>query len=270
MKRSDFDFVRDVVRAESGVVLGADKEYLVESRLAPVVRQHEMDGLEALIARVRAGAAEHRAQVVDALTTHETYFFRDVHPFDALRTKIIPDLLAERPQRRLTMWSAAAATGQEPYSLAMMLQEHFSSVPVSIVATDLSRSCVEVGRRGSYSQMEINRGLPARLLVRYFDRDGLRWCVQDRVRAMVSFRELNLVRPWPALPPMDVILLRNVLTYFDLDTRREVLRRAAAALRPGGVLFLGGSETTIGSDPGLVWTRIGKTVCYRKGVAPDG
>lgn len=270
MRRSDFDYVRQVVRTDSGVELGPDKEYLVESRLAPVARQDGSSGLEGLIARVRAGSSAHRAQVVDALTTHETYFFRDVHPFDALRTEIIPNLLTAHPGRRLAIWSAAAATGQEPYSLAIMILEHFGSVPVSILASDLSHSCVETGRRGCYSQIEVNRGLPAKLLVKYFERDGLRWCVQDRVRAMVSFRELNLMQPWPVLPPMDVIMLRNVLTYFAPQTRCTVLERATDLLRPGGVLLLGGSETTIGCDPGLTWTRIDKTVCYRKGGVPDG
>jgi chemotaxis protein methyltransferase CheR len=183
------------------------------------------------------------------MVTTETSFFRDVHPFETLRTTVLPDLLRRRrAERRLGVWCAACSTGQEPYSFALLVREHFSELAgwrVDILATDLSADVLARARAGRYGQIEVNRGLPAALLVKYFRQHGATWELNEDVRRMVEFRELNLTRPWPALPPADLIFLRNVMIYFDVETKRSILGRAARALRPNGYLLLGGAETTL-------------------------
>jgi chemotaxis protein methyltransferase CheR len=216
-----------------------------------------------LVARLRSGARTLCDDVVEAITTNETSFFRDVHPFDALREAILPELTTGTT-RSLRIWSAAASTGQEPYSVAMLLREHFPNVPdASILATDLSRDVLAKAASGRFTQAEVNRGLPARLLVKHFDRDGLEWQVKERVRRMVEFRQLNLARPLPPLPTMDVVLLRNVLIYFDAATKASVLRQMARVLHPGGYLFLGSAETTYGLDAQWERVAVGRCVLYR-------
>lgn len=266
--QAEFDFLRALIRERSAIVLEPGKEYLVESRLLPILRGGGFASPVELVARLRReprGELERR--VVEAMTTNETSFFRDHHPFEALRTRFLPDLIAaRRPERRLRFWSNACSTGQEAYSLAMLLTEHFPELgawDVSIFASDLSREMVARTAAGSYGQLEVNRGLPAAFLVKYFERHGTSWQVKAPLRKLVTARELNLVEPWPALPPFDVIFLRNVLIYFDLETKRAILRRARQALRPDGLLLLGSAETTIMVDDG--WDRVpaGVSVAYR-------
>jgi chemotaxis protein methyltransferase CheR len=261
---ADFEFVRVLVRERSALALADGKEYLVAARLAPIVRREGLDSLADLLGRVRQGSAGLRDEIVEAMATNETSFFRDVRPFDLLRDDIIPAILRERPASGLRLWSAAASTGQEAFSLAMLLREHFRLVsPVSILASDLGRDVLALAEAASFSQLEVNRGLPAALLVRYFRRHGLRWEVAGPVRAMVSFRQINLARPLPTLPAMDVVFLRNVLIYFDETTRAEVLARIAGAMRPGGYLILGSAETLRNLDDRYERVKTDKTVCYR-------
>lgn len=268
LSSTDFAYVRELVHRDSAIVVEASKAYLVESRLTPVARRHGFTSLAELVACLRQGGANGvRSEVVEAMTTNETSFFRDAAPFKALEHKIIPELLQRRAaERTLTLWSAACSSGQEPYSIALLLRERFPQLAtwnVRIIASDLSAEMLGRAAAGRYSQLEVNRGLPASMLVRHFRRDGAEWQLADEVRQMVEFRALNLVTPWPFVPPVDVLFLRNVLIYFDLETKRAVLQRVRRILRPGGSLFLGGTETTMNIDPAFERVDLGHSTCYR-------
>jgi chemotaxis protein methyltransferase CheR len=249
----DFDAVRSLLREHSAIVLDSDKRYLVESRLGPLVRQRNLSSIGELLRQLRQRPElDLRRQIVEALVTSESSFFRDHHPFEALRKNILPDLInRRRSQRRLDIWCAASAVGQEPYSVALLLREHFPELAawkVGLLASDLSREVLARARQGRYNQIEVNRGLPATLLVKYFEQHGTDWQLQPAIRAAVDFQEINLARPWPALPPMDLVLIRNVLIYFDVETKKSILKRVAGLLKPDGYLLLGGTETTINLD----------------------
>lgn len=252
---AEFDFVRALVRERSAIVLEPGKEYLVEARLAPLARTYGADGLSDLVAAARRGNSEINDQIVDALTTNETSFFRDPRVFDALRELVLPKLIAARARtRRLVVWCGAASSGQESYSVVMLMREHFPSLQswgLRFVATDLSPTMISRAREGRYAQIEVNRGLPPGLLSRYFSREGTGWRISDDLRQAVDFREGNLTGPWPVGPPVDLVMLRNVLIYFDLDTKRRILDRARSVLAPDGYLILGASETTMGIHEGF-------------------
>jgi chemotaxis protein methyltransferase CheR len=249
MTPQEFDIVCKLLQERSAIVLEKGKEYLVETRLAPLVRQMKLNSIGDLLAqlRVQPGNGLYR-QIVEALVTTESSFFRDHHPFEALRNVVIPDLInRRRDERRLDIWSAASAAGQEPYSLALLFREHFPQLAgwkISLLASDLSRQVLERAREGRYNQIEVNRGLPAALLVKYFEQHGTDWQLTPDIRRMVDFQEINLAQHWPALPRMDLILIRNVMIYFDVDTKKTILSRLARLLRPDGYLLLGGAETT--------------------------
>jgi chemotaxis protein methyltransferase CheR len=253
MTAQDFEFVCRLVRDRSAIVLEPGKEYLVEGRLTPIARQLELGSVSALVARLRTGPDNGlAARVVEAMATTETSFFRDLHPFETLRTAVLPDLIRRRAgEKRLEVWCAACSTGQEPYSLAILLRQHFPDLAgwrVGILATDLSGEVLGRAREGRYTQLEVNRGLPAALLVKYFRQHGSTWELAEDVRRMVEFREMNLIRPWPPLPRLDLVFLRNVMIYFDVDTKKSILGRLARVLRPDGYLLLGGAETTLNLD----------------------
>ena len=253
MTAKDFEFVYRLIRDQSTIVLETGKEYLVESRLAPLVKHLKLNSIADLVGQLRAGADNAlRTRVVEAMVTTETSFFRDLHPFENLRKVILPEIINRRAEeKRLDIWCAACSTGQEPYSLAILLREHFpvlSGWRVSILATDLSGEVLSRAREGRYHQIEVNRGLPAALLVKYFRQRGTDWELSDDIRKMIEFRELNLAEPWPPLVRMDVVFLRNVMIYFDVDTKKLILGRVTRVLRPGGYLLLGGAETTLNLD----------------------
>jgi chemotaxis protein methyltransferase CheR len=253
MTDSDFDLVRRLLREQSAIVLEADKRYLVECRLAPLMRERNLNSMGDLLARLRSGEAiDLRRQIVEALVTSETSFFRDHHPFEALRKVILPDLInRRREERRLRIWCAASAHGQEPYSVALLIREHFPELAtwkIELIASDISREVLARAREGRYNQIEVNRGLPAALLMKYFEQHGATWQLSRAIRDAVDFREINLARPWPSFPAMDLILMRNVMIYFDVETKKSILGRAARLLRQDGYLLLGGSETTINLD----------------------
>ncbi len=262
---ADYEFVRKLVHDRSSIALGVGKEYLVEARLAPVAQREGLDSVSDLVQAVRVGGPRLREAVVEAMATNETSFFRDIHPFDALRDTVIPAVLAANGGLRLSMWSAAASTGQEAYSMALVICEHFRNVPnVMILATDLAGDVIARAKTGRYSQLEVNRGLPAAMLVKHFERDGRYWQLKPAVRDMVSFAQLNLSRPLRKVPLMDVVFLRNVLIYFDTPMKAAVLAEVARVLRPGGYLFLGASETTLGIDDSYERVPVGHTTsCYR-------
>jgi len=249
MTDQDFDFIRKMLHERSAITLEDGKQYLVESRLAPIVRDLKLNAIGDLVVLLRAPLSNGlQQQVVEAMVTTETTFFRDLHPFEALRKAVIPDLVRKRQNERcLNIWCAACSTGQEPYSLALLLQEHFPELggwKVNILATDLSRDVLSRAREGRYSQIEVNRGLPAALLVKHFRQHGTSWQLHDHLRGMVDFQELNLVRAWPPLPRMDLVFLRNVMIYFDVDTKKTILGRMTGVLQTDGYLLLGGAETT--------------------------
>jgi chemotaxis protein methyltransferase CheR len=253
ISEEEFGFVRDFVGTRSSIVLAAGKEYLIESRLKPVARAESFDSVSALIAGLRARPAGPLAQlVIDAMTTNETSFFRDMRPFDAIRFDILPTVMERRSSTRaLKIWSAAASTGQEAYSLAITIREHFPELSrwnCQILGTDISHEALGKAAAGRYSQNDIGRGLPTPLLMKYFDRVGAQFEVKPELKSLVEFRPLNLDGALTAVGRPDIVLLRNVLIYFDLETRVRMLRAIAAQMAGDGFLILGGGETIIAMD----------------------
>lgn len=259
-----FAFVADLVRRRSAILLEPGKEYLVESRLLPLARAAGLSGVDAFVADLRTRPqADRTERVVEALTTNETSWFRDVAPFQALAEHVVPDLVHRGGATRLRVWSAACSTGQEPYSIAITLADLLgASVGVEVLATDLNAQVLERAAAGTFTQLEVNRGLPAPTLVKHFRRAGSGWQVADELRRAVTFRRHNLLDPAPG-GPFDVVFLRNVLIYFDLPTKRAVLERVRAVLRPGGYLVLGAAETTIGVHDAYERVVAGRATVYR-------
>lgn len=263
---TNFGFVRDLVHREAAIVLDPGKEYLVETRLASVATRNRFASVNALVDHLRftAGAGPGlQHEIVEALTTNETLFFRDLNPFEALRERVIPEFRTANPRGVLNVWSAACSTGQEAYSIAMLLAEHFPDVNARLLGTDLSPAVVARARDGIYQQIEVNRGLPARLLVKHFRQTDTGWQISDEIRRRVEFRTMNLIKPWPVLPRAHLIMLRNVMIYFDLETRRRILREVRSVLAPGGYLVLGGAETTLNVDPAFVPVTIGRATFFQ-------
>jgi len=266
LSAADFAYVSELVRREAAIVLAPGKEYLVESRLVPLARQVGAGSVTELIAELRRQPDPDRQhRVVDALTTNETSWFRDREPFAAVGEAVVPELVKSRAAvRKVRVWSAACSSGQEPYSLAMTLRQ---ALPVGwsyeILGSDISADMIERAEAGEFSQVEMNRGLPAPMLVQYFDRAGAHWRVASALRRDMSFRRLSLTAPLPPLAPFDVIFLRNVLIYFDVATKRTVLRNVTRLLRPDGYLFLGAAETMIGIDDRYQRVTVGRAAAYR-------
>lgn len=274
IKAQDFQFVADLARRSAAIVIEPGKEYLVESRLTPLAQKEGFDSLELFLAKLRLDppASPTHTKVIDALTTNETLFFRDHHPFEALKKGVLPKLIEARAAtKKLTLWSAACSTGQEPYSIAMMLRESFPQLKdwqVSIVATDISPRVLQQARLGLYNKIEINRGLPAIYLVKYFTKIDENWQLKEEVRKMVDFRMLNLIQPFFAMPVCDVVFIRNVLIYFDTPTKQGILRNIRKLLAPDGYLFLGTAETTLNLDVGFKPATFGAAVAYQSDGKP--
>ena len=250
MTSLDYEYLRKLLKERSGLDLSADKQYLVESRLVPLARKSNLPGIPELVQRMRGGGAEPlTSEVVEAMTTNET-FFRDKIPFDHLREAVLPALIQARAARRsLRIWCAASSTGQEPYSIAMCLKEMsaaLSGCRTEIVATDLSQAVLEKAKAGIFSQFEVQRGLPIQLLVKYFTQTGELWQLNADIRAMVQHRQLNLLQDFSHLGSFDIIFCRNVLIYFDQDTKINIFGRIAKMLEPDGVLALGAAESVVG------------------------
>lgn len=272
MASADFEYVRDLVRDVSALTLEPGKEYLVESRLDPLARQEGFPSYQHLVASLRFGPFRdlHR-KVVEAMTNNETSFFRDARVFGMLTRSILPALAGVRSsERSLNIWCAACSTGQEPYSIAMLLREHLPSLAgwhIRIIASDISRDVLARARAGRYTQMEINRGLPAQLLVKYVEQRGATWEIRPEIRRMVEFREINLIQSWQDLPDLHLILMRNVLIYLDLHTKKTILGRAGRLLDPRGYLLLGGAETTTNLDDSFEPVSLDGAVCFRRRTA---
>ena len=246
----DYDFLRKLLKERSGLDLSADKQYLVESRLMPLARKAGLAGIPELVQKMKSGAEALTVEVVEAMTTNETFFFRDKIPFDHLRDTILPTLLQSRASRKtLRIWSAAGSTGQEPYSIAMVLKERAAALSgwrIEIVATDLSQEVLEKSRAGIYSQFEVQRGLPIQLLVKYFTQIGELWQINSELRGMVQHKQLNLLQDFSHLGRFDVIFCRNVLIYFDQETKIGIFERMAKVIEPDGMLMLGAAESVVG------------------------
>jgi chemotaxis protein methyltransferase CheR len=246
----EFDFLRKLLKDRSGLMLTGDKQYLVESRLMPIARKAGLSRLGDLVQRLKIGPEALVVDVVEAMTTNESFFFRDKTPFDLFRDAVMPALLAARAaQRQIRIWCAAASTGQEPYSLAMCLHEMGDRVAgwrIEVLGTDLSTEVLEKAKAGLYSQFEVQRGLPIGLLVKYFTQVGELWEIAPHIRSKVQYRSLNLLNNFAHLGMFDVVFCRNVLIYFDQDTKVDVLNRIARILQPDGYLVLGAAETVVG------------------------
>lgn len=261
-------FVCSTVRDRSAIELDGSKSYLIEARLAPVARENGFATIADLIQGVRAKRRpELESRMVEAMTTNETSFFRDIHPFEALRKTLLPEFRERNAARKtLNIWSAACSTGQEIYSIAMHLREHFPELPnwkVQMVGTDLSDDVLARSRAAKFSQIEVNRGLSAALLMKYFQRDGMQWQLRPELRSMATFIKLNLIERWPPLPTMDIVFLRNVLIYFSPETKRMILEKIRKVMAPKAVLFLGAAETTMGLDDSFERVQVENSVFYR-------
>jgi chemotaxis protein methyltransferase CheR len=245
----DYEFLRKLLKERSGLDLSSDKQYLVESRLVPLARKAALQGIPELVQKMKAGGEALITEVVEAMTTNETFFFRDKIPFDHLRETILPGLVQARASRQtLRIWCAASSTGQEPYSVAMCVKEFagLAEWRVEILATDLSQEVLEKSKAGIYSQFEVQRGLPIQMLVKYFTQVGELWQLSPDIRAMVQHRQLNLLQDFSHLGKFDVIICRNVLIYFDPDTKAAIFERLVRMIEPDGVLMLGAAESVVG------------------------
>ncbi len=264
----EFEFLRALLLQHAAMVLEPGKEYLVEARLTPLAKRAGFGDLHGYLSKVRAGPTqEMRQDIVEAMAIHETSFFRDAKPFEALRGVLLPRMVAaRRSARELNVWSAACSTGQEPYSIAMILHEQFPEVrtwKLKIFATDISRAAIARAERARYTQLEVNRGLPAALLGSCLEPRGAEWQVKEEVRKRVEFKALNLAGPWPSLPALDLVFMRNVLIYFPAEIRRGILARARRALRPDGFLLLGTGETTMNLSDELERSPFEGACCYQ-------
>ncbi len=265
MNPVDYEFVGQLLKQRSGLVLAPGKEYLLESRLTPIVRERGLSSLDELVAELRRPTSEDlKVQVTEAMTTNESFFFRDNTPFDLFKQDMMPALHAARgAQKRLRIWCSACSTGQEPYSLAMLLKEMADKIVgwrIEIVATDLSSEVLEKAKVGMYSQFEVQRGMPITLLVKYFSQVGEMWCIDAGIRAMVDYRKLNLLESFAHLGRFDIVFCRNVLIYFDQPTKAKVLAGITSLMAPDGYLVLGAAETVLGISTDL------KPVSGKKGL----
>jgi chemotaxis protein methyltransferase CheR len=250
LTQDDFRYVADLIYSNAAIVLDEKKDYLVEARLSRIVRSERFHNTAALVeALKKPGNKILLSRVIDAMTTNETSFFRDATPFEQLKTKVVPQFIkAREKEKQLNIWCAACSSGQEPYSVAMVLRSCFndrSNWKIRLIASDLSEKVLARAKSGEYTQIEINRGLPEDMLKRHFQQQGSNWVVKDELREMVEFRKINLIESFSGLPKLDIVFLRNVLIYFDNSTKQAILEKLSRILKPDGLLFLGNSETTM-------------------------
>ena len=269
LQQSDFDFVQKLVQQKAAIVLDNGKQYFVESRLTPLAQNTGHDSIEKLIQALKQNPHNSRMveQVVEAITIHETSFFRDIHPFKCLKEVVMPSLLEKRAsQHSLNLWCAACSSGQEPYTVTMLMRENFPQLQswnVRFIATDISNQILIRAREGRFSQLEVNRGLPAPLLLKHFEKQGLEWQIKPQLRSSIEFRKLNLIDNWPPMPKMDVVFLRNVLIYFDVETKRRILGEVRKLLNPDGFLFLGAAEMPMSIDNAFERIDYPRSGCYK-------
>ncbi|OQW51284.1 protein-glutamate O-methyltransferase CheR [Candidatus Raskinella chloraquaticus] len=247
----EFEFLRRFLKDRLGLVLTPDKQYLIESRLMPVARRHNLKGLSEIVLLLgKPGNDALAVEVTEAMTTNESFFFRDKVPFDHFQQVMLPALTpARQSQKRLRIWCAAASTGQEPYSLAMILNElaaRYAGWRIEITGTDLSREVLEKAKAGVYTQFEVQRGLPVQLMLKYFEQNGDTWRLSQNIRSMVKYQTFNLLDSFSSMGQFDIIFCRNVLIYFDNDAKIDIMNRMAKQLAPDGFFVLGAAETVVG------------------------
>ena len=268
-----FQFAQKLIAERTGLALGERDKYLVEARLLPLARQQHMDSVDQLIETVRAGASNGLPdQVLDALLPKETYFFRDNHPFELLRNRIFRALEGARYREcRITIWCAGCSGGQEAFSVAMLLHRYFSQLlswGIEIIGTDISQEALAKARQGRYDEVEVNRGVQPILIREYFRQSGPHFYVKEDIARLVRFEESNLVGEWPALPPVDLVLMRNVLRYMTSDSKKRILEKLKQVLRPDGYLLLGAQESTVQIDDSYEMVPTEKTVYYQLARSP--
>ncbi len=264
-----FRFFAEMVKEHSGIALVKGKEYLLESRLNELAKILGLKDIDALYKKAKFQMTPRlKEQIIEAMTTNETYFFRDQHPFDALRKHIIPEMIERNAAKKsLKFWSAACSTGQEPYSISMIINEHFPALAnwqVSITATDISKQAISKGMAGRFTQVEVNRGLPITLLIKYFKQQGAFWVVNEKLKRPMRFKQMNLMGPFIGINGMDIVLCRYVLIYFDHDTKKQILEKIVKVMNPGGYLLLGATETPVGLPPSMKRKSFGRSVCWQK------
>jgi chemotaxis protein methyltransferase CheR len=261
----NYRFLQEYVRTHVGIVIEGDKHYLFESRLSPIATQLGLGSVNDLCAILRATKqSDVNRRVVEAMTTNETYFFRDPTHYDAIRNELLPQLKKERlDTKKMRFWSAASSTGQEAYSLAMLLLgQGLNDWNLQILGTDFSSQMVERAQSGTYQQIEVNRGLPASLLVKHFKREGVNWQLSEQVRRMVRFETIDLRKSMRAMGPFDLVFCRNVLIYFDAPTKKQIIEQIHGTLFRGGWLLLGGSETAFGYEQWFEKRAVGNAIVY--------
>ncbi|PCJ62594.1 MAG: chemotaxis protein CheR [Planctomycetota bacterium] len=267
LSKEELQFLFDLIFKKSAIVLNERKDYLIYNRLTPLLKLNNISTLSDLTDELKRDNQDLASQVVDALTTNETLFFRDLRPFDMLKDHIIPSILENNIKtKNINIWSSACSTGQEPYSIKMMLLENFpqlSDWKINIFATDISDIVLDQAREGVYSQAEVNRGLPIKMLVKYFENKDGKWFVKDLLKENINFKNLNFVDKWPEIPPMDIILVRNVLIYFNRERKQDILKRLCNQLSNNGKIILGSSETIIGLDIPLECEIFEKSCFYK-------
>lgn len=268
VSRSDFEYIRKLVYNHSAIVVDKRKNYLIEARLSRLARQAGVGSIGQFVELLRSSSYNRlHLQLVEAMTTNETSFFRDIYPFAALKKYVIPELISRRAkERKLSIWCAACSSGQEPYSIAMIIREFSGELrgwSVKLVASDISTEMLSIAQEGIFNQLQVSRGMPVPLLVKYFTKLGAEWQVKDELRRMVEFHQMNLAGNWPPFPKFDVIFLRNVLYYFDDNTKRMVLGKTGKLMKPDTYLFLGATETPIFLDDSFERVKFGKTICYK-------
>ncbi len=268
IKQGDFDYIRKLVLEKSAIVLEPGKEYLVESRMLPLLNQEKFSSIEDLVKGLRASSANGlQDKVVDALTTNETSFFRDIHPFETLKKVVLPDIIEKRSSKReVNIWCGASSSGQEPYTIALVLKNDFPQLntwKIKFMASDISDEMLNRCKRGAFTQLEVNRGLPAPMLVKHFVRQGMEWVIKEDFRKLIDFQKINLSKPFPLLPKFDIIFLRNVLIYFDVEMKKKILSQLRNVLRPDGYLFLGAAESTLNLDNSFERIQIQQSGCYK-------
>ena len=256
MKIGDFDLYQNLLKEKSGLALTQDKCYLLDSRLTPVSRKHGFANLEAMTMSLRGVTKPDLIKdIIEAMTTNETSFYRDSKPFDQFRDIIIPHLIKTRSTtKKVRIWCAAASSGQEPYSLCMLIKENAAKLAgwnFEIIGTDISTDILETAKKAEYSQFEVQRGLPIQMLMKYFEQKGDRWALKPEIKSMVQYKYFNLLEPMSMLGKFDIIFCRNVLIYFDRETKAKVLQNMAALMPDDGFLFLGGAETVLGVTDAL-------------------
>lgn len=265
---NDFNYIRKLVLERSAIVIEDGKEYLVESRVGPVAKGEGFDSIDQLVEALQKNSNNGlQDKVVEALTTNETSFFRDVHPFETLKNTILPELLKMRKDKKeANIWCAASSSGQEPYSIAMVIKENFPILmdwKLNFIASDLSIEMLDRCRAGEFSQLEVNRGLSAPMLIKYFEKDGVKWFIKKEFREMITFQQLNLSEAFPYLPKMDIVFIRNVLIYFDVPMKKKILKQIKSILQPDGFLFLGAAESTLNLDEDFERMDLKHSGCYR-------